>query len=151
MTDHEHLSFGLEDLANPEKVSELLTGMKWGSGGDRPQVNTLVELPLVMTQLPDILEVSTTPSADPPVLNRSVMPTEFAVGNNLCDIAADALIGAAKLLIALRKDTPLTETDRDKFEAGIMHQFGALVDETFILGSIQQERKNLIAGMFTNN
>jgi hypothetical protein len=144
----------LEDLANPEKVSELLVGVKWGNGGERPQIQTIAELAITMTHLPDILEewakVPPLP-ANVPAPNRTFVPTEITVANTLSDIAADALIGAAKLLIALAKDTPLTETDREQFEAGVMHQFGALLDETFILGSIQQERRNLTAGMFTNN
>ena len=156
MTDHEQNEFAievsLEDLASPEKVNDLLGGVMAGTGGELPPITSVAELAVVMTHFPDIIEQwGNVPPPSANSLNRAFVPAEITVANTLCEIAADALIGAAKLLIALGKDTPLTETAREQFEAGVVHQFGALLDKTFILGSIQQERKDLIAGMFTNN
>ena len=143
----------IQDLANPETVSEILNQAKGAGDGGHPPTKSTAQFAVMMTNTADIVEAwgKVPESAGANDLNRTFQPTEISIANDIGMIATDNVINTARLLVEMAKEPPLTEDDLERFEATLMQSFELLLSKAFQLSNIQQERKNLIAGMFTNN
>ncbi len=144
----------VEDLANPATVSEILEEIRSDASGGHPQIETVAEFAVFMTNTDDILEEWDEGATGPHHndLNTTFVPLEISIADDLSKLAVGVLINSARYYIETRKeDSQPTEESLVEFETVMMSNFQALISKAHQLENIIKERHGLTAGLFTNN
>ena len=87
MTNHHDdvWEISIEDLANPNRVSEILSQAQRAGDGSYPPTKSIAQFAVFMTNSADIVEAwgKVPESADANDLNRTFQPTEITIANDI--------------------------------------------------------------------